>query len=515
MSLHNTVSSRLFAGLTALSLFASPVLAETFTVKPNGPLPTIQAGIDAANADDTVNVKAGTYFENVTIPAGKDGLRLMAKGKVTIDARPEGDAGTGPGLYIESDDVTVQGFTIRMASPGDGFTGPGIRTTGDRLTVIKSTFQHCEDGGIFAKSADGLRVIGSSFFACGGRAISSGGEDLFVDKCRIRQGAGGVYAEGSNAQVHGTTIESVDDIAIELLSEGARAIGNTIRISDGDGIFVNGEAAQVVKNKISGVSGAGIVIHGEGALVSKNTLEDVDGNAIELSGEAHEASGNRLSHIGARGISSSGFGAVIDRNTMDSLGSSGVVHGGSAFEITRNTIRDVYASDEGITVADSDTGLIAFNKLSDISRSGIQVHNGASQIRILKNKVDRAGDNGGDGILAEGNGHEISGNKISSAMRDGIHAEGEGLLISGNKVSGSGEDGIDLDSGDSNEIRDNRVTDCLAEGIENSASNTAIEGNTSKGNRTDFADDGSLASFDGNLSGDDTDATAGKPAIDS
>jgi parallel beta-helix repeat protein len=100
-------------------------------------------------------------------------------------------------------------------------------------------------------------------------------------------------------------------------------------------------------------------------------------------------------------------------------------------------------------------------------------------------------------------------------MRDGIHAEGEGQIHRGNKVSGSGEDGIDIDGGENNVVRDNRVSDCLAEGIENNAIDTVIDDNRSTGNRTDFANSGSLASFVGNQSSDDTDAEAGKVVIDS
>src|SRR5215468_1148618 len=47
---------------------------------------TIQAAVNAASADDVIKVQAGSYNENVVIPAGKNGLTLAgAQAGVTGD----------------------------------------------------------------------------------------------------------------------------------------------------------------------------------------------------------------------------------------------------------------------------------------------------------------------------------------------------------------------------------------------------------------------------------------------
>jgi pectin methylesterase-like acyl-CoA thioesterase len=47
------------------------------TVGPAGVYSTIQAAIDAASADDIIQVEAGVYSGNIEIPAGKDGLTIL------------------------------------------------------------------------------------------------------------------------------------------------------------------------------------------------------------------------------------------------------------------------------------------------------------------------------------------------------------------------------------------------------------------------------------------------------
>ena len=49
---------------------------------------SIQDEVDAAAAGSTITVCDGTYPEQVTIPAGKDGLKLLAQSKHTVIKAP-------------------------------------------------------------------------------------------------------------------------------------------------------------------------------------------------------------------------------------------------------------------------------------------------------------------------------------------------------------------------------------------------------------------------------------------
>ncbi|MCC5942803.1 MAG: nitrous oxide reductase family maturation protein NosD [Balneolaceae bacterium] len=94
----------------SLLLFGLLVIAESaaaqITVRPEGPVTSIQVGIDQAAAGDTVVVHAGTYQENnieITKP-----LVLMGIDRPLIDGDNEGTI-----LVIRADSITVQGFDFR------------------------------------------------------------------------------------------------------------------------------------------------------------------------------------------------------------------------------------------------------------------------------------------------------------------------------------------------------------------------------------------------------------------
>jgi nitrous oxidase accessory protein NosD len=139
----------------ALTCLSPGLAAETIKVSPGGAISTIQGGVDAAAGGDTVSVSSGVYSEVVVIPSDKTGLKLLAKGKVTLDARPNGVLGSGPALKIEADGVIVQGFTIRHAredaasAPGGPSSGGhGIFAAANDIIIKKCAVIRCERMGI-------------------------------------------------------------------------------------------------------------------------------------------------------------------------------------------------------------------------------------------------------------------------------------------------------------------------------------------------------------------------------
>jgi parallel beta-helix repeat protein len=102
------------AGLT---LLAAVVLGNsgTLTVCVRGcDFPTIQAAIDAAKSGDTIEVKAGSYQENIVAIRKNLTLKGEDASKVTLTSKAEGK----PVILIEGDqpvNVVVSGFTITGA----------------------------------------------------------------------------------------------------------------------------------------------------------------------------------------------------------------------------------------------------------------------------------------------------------------------------------------------------------------------------------------------------------------
>lgn len=208
---------------------------------PTATFTSIQAAVTAAAPGAEVRVCAGTYAEQVTIPAGKNGLTVRAAEalKATIKAPA---VMTDPGDIVRingSTGVRLQGFKIAGPLPDSLFCSTLMRT-GVRV-----------DGGgsatISGNQITEVRSASPSLRGCqNGIAILVG-----------RQSEG----QTGNATIEGNQIETYQKGAIVVDGAGsiARIIGNRINGGGPDaqiarnGIQVSrGATGQVTANQISG-----------------------------------------------------------------------------------------------------------------------------------------------------------------------------------------------------------------------------------------------------------------------
>ena len=157
--------SFLAAAAFALLLFgAQTAAAKVIVVDDNGAdcrkpdFNTIQAAVNAAAPGDTIKVCAGTYTEQVTIPASKNGLTLRSHVPLAavIKAPP---VMTDPKAVVRvsgAQDVTIDAFTI--TGPGGGTCDSlryGVRVDGggeaaithNHITEIRDNpFGGCQNG---------------------------------------------------------------------------------------------------------------------------------------------------------------------------------------------------------------------------------------------------------------------------------------------------------------------------------------------------------------------------------
>src|SRR6478672_9448042 len=108
-----------------------------------GSLPTIQSAVDAASAGDTVQVCAGSYAEQVTVPAAKTGLTVRSQpaAAATIQA-PGSLPATQSSAIVHVDGatgVTIDGFTIRGPGTGScGTIGYGVLVDGGGSATVSA-----------------------------------------------------------------------------------------------------------------------------------------------------------------------------------------------------------------------------------------------------------------------------------------------------------------------------------------------------------------------------------------
>ena len=94
----------IFAAIIIVAAVPATLAGAIITVPDD--YPTIQAAISAASPGDTVYVRAGTYYENVTIDKS---LTLQGEDRSTtiIDGTKTGDV-----IYVTASNVTISGFKV-------------------------------------------------------------------------------------------------------------------------------------------------------------------------------------------------------------------------------------------------------------------------------------------------------------------------------------------------------------------------------------------------------------------
>ncbi len=537
---HNaSLLAQRLAALAALLLFAGSAQAATIVVQKGGPHPTIQSGVNAAGVNDTVLVKKGLYQENVSVPAGKTGLKIKAAGKVTIDARPPGGAGAGPGILIDSHGVTIDGLTIKNArNNGGALLGYGIHGKQASLTVKGCRFTANESADVYVEGDNAL-ITNSSSWGTFGRCVSVVGSSAVVTKLKVEHCADdAIRIAGNAARVAKCSFDYANGNAVEIagvdgLIEGCKALhagnwcyfidgpsgvvrNNMLRYADNWGVFVDGDAAEVIDNDIAHGANWGIYVSGTNALLRGNKLRSIANYGIYLSGDSGSVQDNDLLDIFNYGINIDGNDNTVDDNVIRRVSNEAIRYDGLLPRITDNVCEDAFGSSEGIRVDGVAVlnGVVRGNRVKRCGSHGIQITSNCTNFTIKKNIVEDCGGANRDGFHIEGNGHDLSQNTAKGCSGDGFYLSGNSMDVINNEAVGNGRDGFDEQSGNGNSLINNTAKDNAAEGIENNGTNAVINDNVAKKNRIDFAKSGTISSFVGNTSSDGTHVVPPAPELD-
>lgn len=198
---------------------------------------TIQEGINAASQGDLIFVtKQRTYLESITIPIGKDGIRLYGEDVSTtiIDGSFDQISMTN-GISVHANYVRISGLTVRSTPYGTGILIDGASNIIENNIVVNGL-------------GDGIDVSGTNN-TIRGNAIRT---NL---NC-------GVQVTGSNTTLTGNIIESNSQQGLLISSWNSDIEDNVLRLNIGCGIQISQGEQNFIRNNTIKKNGIGIECDG-------------------------------------------------------------------------------------------------------------------------------------------------------------------------------------------------------------------------------------------------------------
>jgi parallel beta-helix repeat protein len=456
--------SRLFVLFAVVILLAvpAPAAAASTIFVDNDPadglcpraLPTIQAGVDAADPGDVVLVCPGVYSEEVTIAADDSDISVKARGplgSVVVDGANtmlHGFELTG------AEGVLLEGFVVQryhddiLLEDADNNVIRGNETTAawdhDGIQLTRNNHGNLIENNI---SHDNQRAI-----SCG-ISVGGGSSDNIIRHNTVYRNANiGILLGGGLLGSAGTGNVVSQNVVFdngEPVSGTSRGVGIVNAITAGSTIEHN----HVFSNHahgilVSGATSTGVTV-AHNLVESNGSENDDDGIRIDTAAAVVQYNDSRLNrHDGVhlRGAS----GAVVTHNAVDGNGTPGVGNG-CGIDVDSLTVAGVTTPSTGNT--------ITHNVVRGHDRAGIRVRNSASNT-VANNETMS---NPGDGILlSNGDNNSVERNQSdrngSAATHAGIHADSasSGNVLTANNMFGNTAFDARDDNRSANTWTDNR-----------------------------------------------------------
>lgn len=269
-SLYASIAAFVMA-LAILSTVAQPAAAAFREVSPtgsdtgnncliqSGPCATIQHAIDEAENGDWVDVRAGTYGENVTIDKP---LTLIGPNGNALPGEPQAivDGGSGTAIRPESHGITIRGMTVTA-----GATGTAIRTAGADVDELEI------QGDIISGGSSGVR-------------LEAGGEKISIVVNLIEGVANGLQLSGTaysslsvesnrfDASIGADAVLADSGTTIEGFELWGNKVSAPTRIA-GRITKRQGQENDLAWNSFDSTSGPQLAINGEDVRVMENSFE--------------------------------------------------------------------------------------------------------------------------------------------------------------------------------------------------------------------------------------------------
>ena len=386
---------RLLAG----NVFVTPL---SYYVPGGTSTPSIQRGVDAATASDTVNVQAGTFVDNITVPKS---LTITGAGQGNTILLPATSAATlgsssldGVVILIDANNVTIQGLTI----DGNNNVNTGIITDWNQpvsytgMTVKNVTVQNVYLRGI--EYADG-------------NDNGTGTADLENDTVTNVQGDSSssisIFSYGGSGTIANNTVNQAIDAISTNWSFGTAIFGNVITNSgtgihsDNNGGFLGGSAADSIHdNNVSLGTGAGssgifVFVPYLNVNVQNNTVSGVGTGLAAFGGQGGSAafSNNTVTvNPGGTGAfvttDTLGFGQMNVSATFNGDSFTGYSGGGTGISVVQNAGATATVGISGVTINDPTIGIDVSG--GSVSITGNHIYNNDIGIQLRNAAVATA-----------------------------------------------------------------------------------------------------------------------------
>jgi hypothetical protein len=212
----------------------------------------MQAAVDESVSGDIINLAAGVYFENVVIPAGKDGLTIAGVGKLSTTIDPDFPP-SGNAFTIGSNGVKSRNLGIRNGQAhGIALNGvSGVLIQGLRIVGLRGV----SPSGISGLRNSGLRLLNNEIRAVGNFGIEVGGGNVVVTGNTVTQTPGGILVYDFGARVTSNKVTGVR-AGIQVMSDGSGLHDRALKLSSGLIARPVLESALRCRSLSSSVSGA-------------------------------------------------------------------------------------------------------------------------------------------------------------------------------------------------------------------------------------------------------------------
>ena len=382
------------------------VKAEPTTIIVPDDYPTIQEAINAANAGDTIHVKAGTYYENIVV---NKTASLIGENRDTtiIDGRLKSGV-----VRVTANNVIVSGFTIKY---GGSYPGGGISLQGSiRVNITNNKITDNMGPGILLNPSSSFNII----------------------KCNliINNEAQGIYLDASSGNIITNNVITGNSAGITLGYTSNNTLKDNEMVGNSENFFVLGsELSEFIHD------------------VDSSNM--VDGKPIYYWVDRHDA--QVPLDAGYVALVNSSRIAVRNLNFTEK-GTSGLLLVYS-YECLIQNVTISNSTFHGIWLIESHNNTLTYNSITTVFASGLMLEKSTNNT-INENNIIGMGNNWGIGLTGSYNNilqhNNIKNNRLGIFLQ---HSD-ENKFV-GNNIFGNTETGIQMSYSSFNVIIHNNFID--------------------------------------------------------